>query len=65
MNQDLKQSVLQKMKTLQSLQKEFLQHVKKEGDVPPWEIAAEKIRHNKKKKIIDYENAFLKFMMFQ
>ena len=33
---------------------------KKRDGCPPWEIAAEKIRHNKEKKIIDYENAFLK-----
>ncbi len=33
---------------------------KKRDGCPPWEISAEKISHNKKKKIINYENALLK-----
>jgi len=33
---------------------------KKRDDCPPWEMSAEKIQHDKKKKIINYDNAFLK-----
>ena len=50
MNQDLKQSVLQKMKILQSFTKGIFTTCKKRDGCPPWEIAAEKIRHNKEKK---------------
>jgi len=33
---------------------------KKQDDCPPWEMTAKKIHHNKTKKTINYENAFLK-----
>ena len=33
---------------------------KKTDKCPPWQLAAEKIEHNPKKQIINYENAFLK-----
>ncbi len=33
---------------------------KRRDDCPPWEMSAEKIQHDKKKKIINYNNAFLK-----
>ena len=33
---------------------------KKNDDCPPWEFLARKITHNKKKKTINYENAWLK-----
>ena len=33
---------------------------KKRDDCPPWEMHAKKIKHNKNKKTINYENAFLK-----
>ena len=33
---------------------------KRRDDCPPWEMSAEKIQHDKKKKIINYDNAFLK-----
>ena len=33
---------------------------KKRDGCPPWELSAKKIIHDKKKKIINYENAFLK-----
>ena len=33
---------------------------KRTGKCPPWQLAAETVEHNTKKKIINYENAFLK-----
>ena len=33
---------------------------KKNDDCPPWQLSAKKIRHDKKKKIIRYKNAWLK-----
>ncbi len=33
---------------------------KKKGNCPPWQLAAEKITHNKEKKIMSYKNAWLK-----
>tara|TARA_Y100000389_G_scaffold201796_1_gene245375 strand:- start:2628 stop:5012 length:2385 start_codon:yes stop_codon:yes gene_type:complete len=33
---------------------------KKSDSCPPWQLSAEKIRHDKEKKIIDYKNAWLK-----
>ena len=33
---------------------------KKTDDCPPWQLSAEKIQHNKEKKIINYKNAWLK-----
>ena len=33
---------------------------KKNDDCPPWQLSAEKIIHNKEKKIINYKNAWLK-----
>ena len=33
---------------------------KKNGKCPPWQLVAEKIQHDKKKKIISYKNAWLK-----
>ncbi len=33
---------------------------KKRDDCPPWEMSAEKIQHDKNKKIINYKNALLK-----
>ena len=33
---------------------------KKRDGCPPWQLSAEKIKHDKKKKIIDYKNAWLK-----
>ena len=33
---------------------------KKTDKCPPWQLSAEKIRHNKSKKIIDYQNVWLK-----
>ncbi len=33
---------------------------KKSDNCPPWQLSAEKIRHDKEKKIIDYKNAWLK-----
>ena len=32
---------------------------KKTGKCPPWQLSAEKITHNKQKKIIEYKNAWL------
>ena len=32
---------------------------KKTGNCPPWQLSAEKITHNKQKKIIEYKNAWL------
>ena len=32
---------------------------KKNGKCPPWQLSAEKITHNKQKKIIEYKNAWL------
>ncbi len=32
---------------------------KKTGRCPPWQLSAEKITHNKKKKIVEYKNAWL------
>ena len=32
---------------------------KKNKDCPPWQLKAEEIEHNKKKKIINYKNAWL------
>ena len=42
------------------LLKEFLQHVKKTDKCPPWQLEAEEVNHNSKKKVINYKNAFLK-----
>ena len=39
-------------------QKEFLQLVKRDG-CPPWTLKADKIIHDKKKKTINYLNAWL------
>ncbi len=33
---------------------------KKRDNCPPWEMRSEKIKHDKRKKIIDYKNAFLR-----
>ena len=33
---------------------------KKRDDCPPWQLSAERIKHDKKKKIINYKNAWLK-----
>ena len=33
---------------------------KRRDGCPPWEMSAEKIQHDKNKKIINYDNAFLK-----
>ena len=33
---------------------------KKTDKCPPWQLSAEKIRHDKKKQVIDYKNAWLK-----
>ncbi len=33
---------------------------KKTGKCPPWQLTAEKIRHDKKKQVINYKNAWLK-----
>tara|TARA_B100001142_G_scaffold327086_1_gene383921 strand:- start:4369 stop:6756 length:2388 start_codon:yes stop_codon:yes gene_type:complete len=33
---------------------------KKTDKCPPWQLSAEKIQHNKKKKVINYKNAWLK-----
>mgnify|MGYP001342667772 CR=1 FL=1 len=37
---------------------------KKNDDCPPWQLSAEKIVHNKNKKIINYKNAWLKIYDF-
>ena len=56
----LKAVSITKDENITELTKGIFTTCKKREGCPPWEIAAEKIRHNKKKKIIDYENAFLK-----
>ncbi len=42
------------------IKKGIFTNCKKTDDCPPWEISAETILHDKKKKIIKYENALLK-----
>ncbi len=56
----LKAISVTKNQNITELTKGVFTTCKKRDGCPPWEISAEKIRHNKKKKIINYENAFLK-----
>ena len=37
---------------------------KKTENCPPWELSADKIKHDSEKKIISYKNVWLKFMMY-
>ena len=45
---------------ISKLEKSVYTNCKKREGCPPWVIQAEEVSHNKKKKIINYKNAFLK-----
>ena len=56
----LKANSITKDENITELTKGVFTTCKKRDKCPPWEISAEKIQHNSEKKIINYENAFLK-----
>ena len=50
---------LVQIRIFQKFLKEYLQHVKKERECPPWKIRAEEVEHDKNKKIINYKKSWL------
>ena len=56
----LKAVSITKNENITELNKGVFTTCKKRDGCPPWEMSAEKIQHDKNKKIINYENAFLK-----
>ena len=56
----LKSNSIKSDKNISILDKAVFTTCKKNDDCPPWQLQAEEITHNKKKKVINYKNAWLK-----
>tara|TARA_B100001741_G_C16553295_1_gene600672 strand:- start:1133 stop:3604 length:2472 start_codon:yes stop_codon:yes gene_type:complete len=60
----LKANSISKDKNITKLRKGIFTTCKRRDGCPPWEMSAEKIEHDKNKKIISYDNALLKIYDF-
>ena len=60
----LKANSITSDKNVSELTKGVFTTCKKRDDCPPWEITAEKIQHDKDKKVINYDKALLKIYDF-